>query len=141
MSIYIVPHVGDFDKISEISKRARVEVATVNTVREFILATHGKPIMIAAVSSRDLMILARYASTLLDEMPTVVISAPGLIYEGGWSTHATAFPPIDWTELEGKLSKSGTLATNPDDLEAVTRGRGTGYHDDVLDSFDEEATE
>lgn len=141
MSTYILPLVGEFDKISDLATRARVPVTTVSTIREYILATQDGTMHIVAVSSRDLMIMARHAQTLLTEMPTVVISAPGLIYEGSWLTHATAFPAVDWTELEAKMLKSGTLSHTPEQLEDVTRSRGTGYRDEVIENFDEEDVE
>jgi hypothetical protein len=125
MSIYIVPSNGDFSEIQEIASRAGVELFTPQTIREFILQTHDIPFAIVAMGPDDMLALSRHAATLVPEMPSVVASVPGLIYEGSWVSQATAFPSIDWSEMAKKMEKSGHLATTPEDLEKRDVGSPT----------------
>lgn len=122
MSVYLLPSSGEFSEIVELAKKAQVEVVTPGSLRDFILSTEGKPLVIATLRDQDIQVLNRHSTTLVNELPTIVMGAPGPIYTGEWVTLASAFPAIDYSELKAKLSKSGHLATSPEDLEK--RGKG-----------------
>jgi hypothetical protein len=127
MAIYIVPNVGDFQELSDLLKPSGVPFLIPKKLRELIVAEVDKPIIVVALSVSDMMVLTRNASTLLNEAPTVLVSAPGPVYDGEWVSMATAFPPIDWLEFKGKVSKSGHLSLNPEELEK--RSPATQDHD------------
>lgn len=116
MNLYLIPNVGDFSRLADQAARAKVPLLTPSTIRELILTSSGENTAIASVRAEDLLVLNRYAPTLMDEMPTIVMSVPGLVYSGEWMALASAFPSIDWVELERKISKSGHMATSPEDL-------------------------
>nr|QYF49821.1 MAG: hypothetical protein 1 [Yunnan farmland cysto-like virus] len=121
MSIYIIPSDGDFQQLTEVTTRAEVPLLTPQTLREFILATNGLSIAVVTMSAENMLVLSRHAATLVDEIPTVVMSVPGAAYTGEWMMLASYFPPMDWIELERKLKKSGHMATTPGSLEKRTR--------------------
>lgn len=114
--IYLVPSEGDFSDLSDILKRAQIPLITPASIRQMILETAGSPISIVAASNEQLLVLNRHATQLLEEVPSVVVGVPGLVYAGDWYTLASTFPPLDWSELEKKASKSGHTAH---DLSAV----------------------
>lgn len=116
MSIYLLPPGNDLNEITEVTKKAGVLFDQFGSLREMILAAQGNPICVGTLGSQDLLVLNRYARTLVEELPTVVMSAPGVIYTADWMSLASAFPAADWKEILGKLSKSGHLATNPEQL-------------------------
>lgn len=116
MNLYLIPNVGDFSRLADQAARAKVPLLTPSTIRELILTSAGENTAIASVKAEDLLVLNKYAPTLMDEMPTIVMSVPGLIYSGEWMALASAFPSVDWMELERKISKSGHMATTPEDL-------------------------
>lgn len=122
MSIYIIPSTGNPEDLLTAASRARVPVIQVKTVREYILATHEVAMAIAIVPTEVLLILNRHASTLLSELPSAVFAVPGLIYDAGWNTYATAYPAVDAGELMSKLAKSGRLATDPQKLQDQDQG-------------------
>jgi len=130
MSVYIVPDAGDFSEITEVSKKAGVEIISAQTIRQLIMETASKPIVISSIRGQDLLVLNRHAPTLIDELPTVVMSVPGIVYTGEWVSLASSFPAIDWTELASKLSKSGHLANTPEDLTKRTGARGEVSYDE-----------
>lgn len=122
MSIYIIPAAGNPSDLLDAATRARVPVIQVKTVRDYILGTHEVPMAIVVVPTEVLLVLNRHASTLLSELPSAVFAVPGLIYDAGWNTYATAYPAVDASELMAKLSKSGRLANTPDELERQNEG-------------------
>lgn len=122
MSIYIIPAAGNPSDLFDAATRARVPVIQVKTVRDYILGTHEVPLAIIVVPTEVLLVLNRHASTLLSELPSAVFAVPGVIYDAGWNTYATAYPAVDASELMAKLSKSGRLANNPDELERQNEG-------------------
>lgn len=117
MSIYLLPPGNDLVEITEVTKKAGVLFEQFGSLREMILAAQGNPICVGTLTPQDLLVLNRYARTLVEELPTVVMSAPGVIYTADWMSLASAFPAVDWKEILGKLSKSGHLATQPEQLE------------------------
>lgn len=118
MPLYLLPISSTMPEVTEVLSRAGVQLKQLKTVRELILSEGDTPIVVGAVDPGVLLVLNRHAATLVTEVPTVVMSAPGAIYTGEWMTLASPFPAMDWTELRDKLSKSGHLALTPDQLEA-----------------------
>lgn len=53
------------------------------------------------------------------------MGVPGLIYTGEWGAMASAFPMIDFSELESKLRKTGHTAHS---LEDVSTRSGQEHH-------------
>lgn len=125
MSIYLFPLGSDLGDITEITKKAGVSFESFATVRELILKSQGHPISLGMIGPQELLVINRHATTLLDEMPSVVMSAPGVLYTPDWMSLASAFPAVDWKEIQGKLSKSGHLATTPEQLEKRNLGANT----------------
>lgn len=117
MSVYLIPPVTDPAEILDITKKAGVPFEVFNSLRELILKSHQVPIIIGSILPKDLLVLNRYSQTLLEELPTAVMSAPGAIYTGEWVSLASALPPMDWKEIQQKLAKSGHLANTPEALE------------------------
>lgn len=117
MSTYIVPQEGNFDALTELTQRAGVTQITPKALRELVIEDAQNSVLVGALNTEHILILNRYASQLLEEVPTVVIGVPGLAYSGEWYTLAASFPPIDWSEFEKKLAKSGSTAYTKEDLE------------------------
>lgn len=90
------------------------------------METEGSPVVFASMQVKDLLVLNRHASTLVVELPSVVMSVPGLAYDGEWVSVAAALPSVDWKEIEKKVAKSGFLANTPDQLESRDRGARVG---------------
>lgn len=122
MSTYLIPDSGNFDELSERVKTAGATLITPQSVRELILNENDSTLVIAGVSAMDMMVISRHSDTLMAEMPSVVMSVPGIIYPGDWMSAAAIFPPMDFKEIEGKLLKSGTTAFTP--AQGTKRGRG-----------------
>lgn len=118
MALYLLPISSTMPEVTEVLSRAGVQLKQLKTVRELILSESDAPVVVGAVDPGVLLVLNRHAATLVNEVPTVVMSAPGAIYTGEWMTLASPFPAMDWTELREKLSKSGHLALTPGQLEA-----------------------
>lgn len=129
MSVYLFPMGSDLSDILEVTKKAGVPFESFATVRDLILKTQGIPIALGMIGPQELLVINRHATTLLDEMPSVVMSAPGVLYTPDWMSLASAFPAVDWKEIQTKLAKSGHLATTTTQLEA--RGLGANVRPEV----------
>lgn len=128
MSVYLLPLVTDPSEICEILQRAGLELHQFATVRDFILKTaESSTVSVGTMRPQDLLVLNRHATTLVIELPSIVMSAPGVVYTGDWVSTASALPAVDWRELKDKLSKSGHTAYTPETLEA--RGQGGDVFD------------
>lgn len=117
MSLYLLPPVFNDSEIQALTKRAGVAFANFASVRDIILADNGAPYVIGSVSAQDLLVLTRHASTLMSEVPSVVVAAPGFSYTGDWVSLASALPSLDWTELVQKLSRSGHTAVKKESFD------------------------
>lgn len=118
MSVYLLPPVIDPTEIIEVTKKAGIAFEQFESIRDLILKTQvDAPVVIGTLRSQDLLVLNRYASSLVKELPSVIMSAPGVVYTGDWVTLASALPALDWKEVKDKLSKSGHTAYTPDALE------------------------
>lgn len=117
MTVYLFPPPLDPADVVDVAKKAGAPFNQYSTLRELILNEKGGPIVLATIRPQDLLVLNRHAATLVEELPTVVMSAPGFIYSPDWVSTASALPAMDWKELAGKLSKSGHLALTPESLE------------------------
>lgn len=116
MSIYLLPPSSALEEVVSVLSKVGVKVQQFRTMRELILAEGSSPIVVGTLDAQGLLILNRYAPSLVRELPTIVMSAPGAIYTGEWVSLASALPAVDWTELAQKVAKSGHLALSPDDL-------------------------
>lgn len=123
MTVYLLPPVVETTDILAICKRSNVPFENFATIRELLLKPLNIPVVIGTIRPQDLLVLNRYAPTLVEELPTVVISAPGAVYNGDWMALASALPAMDWRELETKLSKSGHTAYEGESL--VKRNLGS----------------
>lgn len=122
MTIYIIPEGVDNKDLSDTLARFGAPLLRPARLRDFILETQGAALTVSTLSVADLMVLNRHAATLLDEVPTVVLSIPGALYTSEWMSVASALPAIDWIELGKKLQKSGHTANNVEQLGARARG-------------------
>jgi hypothetical protein len=85
------------------------------------------------VDATVLHVINRNAKQLITEMPSVVMAVPGMIYSAEWNIAASFYPIMDFTELESKIAKSGTIAHDVDQLEK--RGGGVMAPDKETQSF------
>jgi hypothetical protein len=122
MPIYFVPTTGEHEKVIELGSKAGIHVSFPTTVRDFIIESSEHSHAIFGMTTESLMTLTRHAKQLLVEMPSVVMSVPGIVYTADWNIAATSFHPLDWTEIESKLSKTGLVAHEIDDLEKRDQG-------------------
>jgi hypothetical protein len=122
MPIYFVPTTGDHEKLIDLGSKAGIHVSFPATVRDFIIESAEHSHGIFAMTTESLMTLTRHAKQLLSEMPSVVLSVPGVVYTADWNIAATSFHPLDWSEIESKLSKTGLVAHEIDDLEKRDQG-------------------
>lgn len=129
MSIYLLPPAISDKDIVEVTKKAGVPFEVFSSLRELIFAEDKGPIVIGTISAQDLLVLNRHASTLVTELPTVIMAAPGVAYTSDWISLASALPPMDWREMQTKLAKSGHLAVQPEQLEK--RGLGGAVFDQM----------
>lgn len=125
MTTYLLPPAIDSTEIVDICRKAGVPFEQFGTIRELILKGRDAPVIIGTIRAQDLLILNRYASSLVDELPSIVMSAPGVVYSGDWVTLASALPALDWKEIVSKLAKSGHTAFTPDALEKRDLGSPT----------------
>lgn len=114
---YIIPDTGDFAEVQEIASRSQIPLLSPQTVREYILQTDGEHTAFVSMKAAELLVLMRHAATLLIDMPSVVMSAPGMIYTADWMSAVAVFPPLDWRTVEKSLAKSGTTAYDPEQAE------------------------
>jgi len=122
--IYLIPETGVMDEISNLASRTGIPLHNPRNLRDFILSTSTDPIAIVAVDEDIMLILSRHAVSIFpDELPVVLQSVPGLIYQPGWASMGTVFPPAHFRDFEEMTKRSGVLSTNAVDLES--RGRGT----------------
>lgn len=142
MTIYIIPANGDASAVTEATSRATIAYFHAATVREFILGVEGLPIAIVSVPEEVLLVLTRHASQFFVELPSVLTSAPGIMYDQSWMTMGTVLPPTHWKTFEEQTKRSGILATTPE--KAESRGIGanvatlsygsSGEDDDLIDN-------
>lgn len=121
MTCYVVPPTGDLSKLSEFAARVKMEVLQVKTVREFVLTVEANPISVIVAPAQVISLLARHSGELLTEMPFCLISVPGLLYSSEWTAAAATLPPENWSQFEGKWSRSGLTQLTPESSKQ-TRG-------------------
>lgn len=131
---YLIPDTGNTDEIVAVTSRATIPLHNPKNIRDFILMTQTDPISVVAVSEDLMLILARHASSVFpNELPIVLNSVPGLLYQAGWASMGTAFPPEHFRNFAEATKRSGVLSTTSLDLES--RGKGAM----VLDSHEPSA--
>lgn len=136
MTIYIIPSNGDASAVTEATSRATIAYFHAATVREFILGVEGLPIAVVSVPEEVLLVLTRHASQFFVELPSVLTSAPGIMYDQSWMTMGTVLPPTHWKTFEEQTKRSGVLATTPE--KAESRGVGANVATLSHDSADDE---
>lgn len=121
--LYLIPDTGRLDEIGQIASRTGIPLHNPKNVRDFILMTQADPIALVSIDEDVLLILSRHAlSVFPDELPVVLQSVPGLIYQPGWASMGTVFPPAHFRDFEEMTKRSGVLSTDSATLES--RGRG-----------------
>lgn len=134
MTIYIIPANGDASSVTEATSRATIAYFHAATVREFILGVEGLPIAVVSVPEEVLLVLTRHASQFFVELPSVLTSVPGIMYDQGWMTMGTVLPPTHWKTFEEQTKRSGVLATTPEKAES----RGVGANVATLSPDDDD---
>lgn len=120
--LHIIPSFAvDKPEVLNLLNRAGVTFVDVDKLYKLWPHVSTGAIVVAAIPASQLGILQRYMSTLLPEIPSVVIGVPGAHYSAEWNILAATLPPEDWSVLEGKLAKSGLLASTA--AQAEERGR------------------
>lgn len=120
---YLIPDTGNTAEIAELTSRATIPLHNPKNLRDFILMTQTDPISVIAVSEDLMLILSRHAASIFPvELPVVLNSVPGLLYQHGWASMSTAFPPAHFRDFAESTKRSGILSTNAADLES--RGKG-----------------
>jgi len=122
MPIYLTPDLGDHKELSDLTSKSGLYFSHPETVRQLLIEINDHAHAVFAVKPDILLILTRHAAHLLDEVPSVILSIPGLVYSAEWSIAATAFHGLDYVELRDKLAKSGVLAHSVVDLEKRDMG-------------------
>lgn len=117
-NVFLFPNIGEPDELLRVAQPAGLTVHTPSTVRDYILQTHGENVAVVMIAPAELLVLQRQANTLVDILPTVVMSCPGLLYTHEWSGVAATFPAMDFMEFRDKFRKSGSTAFNPEDMTA-----------------------
>lgn len=132
MTIYVLPPSSSLEAVNEVLLKAGIKLASFAHLREYIVAEAAAgPITVATLTSQSLLILNRFASELVVDLPTIIMSAPGAVYTGEWVSLGSAFPSIDWLEFSRKTARSGHLALTPDTLTT----RGVGGQSSTIASF------
>lgn len=141
MTVYILPANGDASTITEATSRATISYFHAETVREFILGVEGLPIVVVSVPEEVLLVLTRHASQLFVELPSVLTSVPGIMYDQSWMTMGTVFPPTHWRTFEEQTKRSGVLSTTPEQAESRGIGANTATLSDYGSLQDEDDLE
>lgn len=121
--LYLVPETGSLDELTAVTSRSQIPFHNPKTVRDLILATHSEPIAVAAVSEEIMLLISRFATSVFpDELPLVLTSVPGVLYQPAWASLATAFPPAHFRDFSEATKRSGVLATDSATLESRDKG-------------------
>lgn len=136
--IYIVPANGDATELTALTSRAQIPFVQPANVREFILGIEGVPLGVMAVNEETLLVLSRHAAQLMVELPSVLTSVPGLMYDQSWMAMGTYFPPTHWKTFSESNKRSGVTSHTPDVLESRRVGANSGSIDFDPNRPDEE---
>lgn len=113
MPYYLIPELKDSAReITDLTTKAGVKVVSVKKLYDLAPVIPPSGIVIVAIGEDDLMVLMRNMQTLLPELPTAVVAAPDLTYSAVWNRLAAPLPDVDWSELSGKMAKSGLLSND-----------------------------
>nr|QYF49783.1 MAG: hypothetical protein 1 [Jiangsu sediment cysto-like virus 9] len=136
MQLFLIPSNGDIEDLKKTTDRVGVRIVTPRTLRELIVeSTSGDSVLVAAVTERQLSMMSRFPAELFDELPAVLLSAPGLFYDGAWMQMATAFPAEDYLQFARKAEKSGHVSFTVEDMEK----KGFGDETSLPHAFDSES--
>lgn len=108
--LYLIPKAThENDELEQLAQKAGVPVIEVEFLYQLIKRS-DESMIIARISPHLALTLMRDLGTLLAEVPSVVLHAPGSAYSIDWNSALAPLPVLDWKELEGKISKSGLLS-------------------------------
>ena len=154
MNLYLVPKIPqDSREVLEIISRSGVTFVQAEKLRDVFKAIYSQDssVVIVSLSHLDMTLLSRHIETLLEEIPSVITSIPGVEYPHDWMQASTSLFGVDWMEMEGKLAKSGLLAHSTKDhdkkvereanqqtlsLDGLTRSRQVDKPKDLDDDAD-----
>lgn len=121
MTLYVIPRINDRGaELITLAARSGVQILEPHHLFEMYPEAVGGSMAIASLSDEQLTLLHRYMGELLPEVPTVVLSAPGVVYSSQWMMVASPLPSVDYMEISGKMAKTGLLAHSP--TQVVKRG-------------------
>jgi hypothetical protein len=136
-SIYIIPEAsGDSNELEELAQKAGVPVLLVDKLYQLIERT-ADPILIARMRTNDVVTLMRNLNTLLPEIPSIIVNAPGSRQSTEFMSVTSTLPAVDWTEFSGKLAKSGLLAQTTSQAEERTVATQQGHKVENAEDSDE----
>lgn len=136
MPVYIIPDGKIADETMSTITRSQVPLIAGPVLAEMIAAGSDAPIAILSLTEEQLQVLVRNMSHFVSEAPTFVTAVPGLQYRSTWMMTASKLFPVDWTELESKLLKSGSRAPDVPTIETRSREKESRTHSaSRLDDF------
>lgn len=113
MPYYLIPELRDSAReITDLTTKAGVDLVLIKKLYDLAPVIPPQGIVILSIGEDDLMVLMRNMQTLLPELPTAVVAAPDLTYSAVWNRLAAPLPDVDWSELSGKMAKSGLLSND-----------------------------
>ena len=126
-SIYIAPEAnGESNELEELAQKAGVPVLVVDKLYELIQRVDD-PIIVARMKNHDVVTLMRNLTTLLPEIPSVIVSAPGSRHSTEFMSVTASLHGVDWKELSAKFSKSGLLSQTTEQAESRTTATRQGH--------------
>lgn len=118
MNLYLVPKIPqDSREVLEVIARSGVTFVQADKLMDVFKAIYSQDasVVIVSLSHLDMTLLSRHIETLLEDIPSIITSIPGVEYPHDWMQASTSLFGVDWMEMEGKLAKSGLLAHSTKD--------------------------
>lgn len=114
MSLYLLPPAASAaDEVQQLATAAGARFINAQTVRDVILADSEGGVTVARVPVPVAKLIGTFSDMLFAEVPTLVMAAPSSTYTEDFKAPLAMFPWNDWSELETKLAKTGTLSNSP----------------------------
>lgn len=128
MNIYLLPPSnGDSNAVEDLAQRSGTKMISTEKLYEIIETEQTDGIVIFRLGTDNAITLMRNLSTLMRELPTVVLNAPGSAYAIDWMSALSTLPAIEWTELEAKMAKTGLLAQDTTSAEERSPATSQGH--------------
>lgn len=139
MPLYVMPKI-ETRGVEILTLAGKAGIVVLEPARLFEMypeAVSGSMVFVT-LDDAQMALLHRNMAQLLPEVPTAVMSAPGVVYTAQWMMLASPLPVVDYLEISGKIAKSGLLAHKPEDV--AKRGpfgssREVGHTDDAVVSY------